>query len=515
MIADEDRVIDVHTVTVVDDDTLNDEDDETEDVEKEDKNAVADASMDPDVAGVTELDNEPILDTVVEIDATNDIVSRAERDTEGCIEVDKILENDADTDADIVEDLDDDNDTAGDADTKLDDEGWADVDDDTEKVAHTDIDITSEADWGDNVGESESCGECDKSVDIDHCGDTDGLCEIVSEDESDVITVNEARGEADCSNDIVVSPVCEGKYSETVACEVRDGSYGDSVAETIADNDTLGPEDIEGLVLNELVIDVLELVEDEGTAVRLTANVVALATGVLQVTAVFDASGETELLANGEVEKDGDRDEVILEAKVRETLAVDETLEVIERCGDKLLLPDTEGEEVDEVDISAVLDLFAERVATWLPLKIEDILEIYDGEGVFVSETVSLEKNDCVGIDVTVTTSLFTGDWVKNGVIDVDTLTPSEVEGCSDADVDALPAVENVVVVEIDTNALCVIEYEIVNLLESLWDGDNDESELNVTPEYEALEVEDKDTDELTLPDTLIVALLFADDDGE
>ncbi len=123
MIADEDRVIDVHTVTVVDDDTLNDEDDETEDVEKEDKNAVADASMDPDVAGVTELDNEPILDTVVEIDATNDIVSRAERDTEGCIEVDKILENDADTDADIVEDLDDDNDTAGDADTKLDDEG--------------------------------------------------------------------------------------------------------------------------------------------------------------------------------------------------------------------------------------------------------------------------------------------------------------------------------------------------------------------------------------------------------
>ena len=108
----------------------------------------------------------------------------------------------------------------------------------------------------------------------------------------------------------------------------------------------------------------LELVEDEGTAVRLTANVVVLATGVLQVTAVFDASGEAELLANDEVEKDGDRDEVILEAKVRETLDVDETLEVIERCGDRLLLPDTEGDKVDKVDISAVFDIFAERVAT-------------------------------------------------------------------------------------------------------------------------------------------------------
>ena len=56
----------------------------------------------------------------------------------------------------------------------------------------------------------------------------------------------------------------------------------------------------------------------------------ALANGVLQVTAVLDTSVEAEILANGEFEMDADRDEVILDAEVVEALAVDDTFEVSE-----------------------------------------------------------------------------------------------------------------------------------------------------------------------------------------
>ena len=72
--------------------------------------------------------------------------------------------------------------------------------------------------------------------------------------------------------------------------------------------------------------------------------------------------------------------------------------------------PETEGEEVGDVDIFAVFDISVEEDAIGLPLEMKDTLEMYDGEGILVVEPVSLENNDCVGIDVIVTISLFIAD---------------------------------------------------------------------------------------------------------
>ena len=82
-------------------------------------------------------------------------------------------------------------------------------------------------------------------VENENCRDKDGFCETVSDDDSDGIEDNEARDDTDCASDAVMSPVCEGKYCETVAREVCDGSIGDSVADDSEEKDTLEPEDSE------------------------------------------------------------------------------------------------------------------------------------------------------------------------------------------------------------------------------------------------------------------------------
>ena len=75
-----------------------------------------------------------------------------------------------------------------------------------------------------------------------------------------------------------------------------------------------------------------------------------LVNGVLHVVAVLVTSVETELLANGELEIDGDCDEVILDTGDEEVLTVDDTLDVTESCSEILLQCDTEGEELAVAD---------------------------------------------------------------------------------------------------------------------------------------------------------------------